>query len=246
MTTKTKAGTNAGGNNASLQAVLENKKAIVKVEGTIAMLEQAINTQEFVIAKATATVKVPESLDQMREDLLAEIAVGNATSDELTELDGEIARQNAIHGETSANAEQVIAPARQAVAGLRRKLGQAEVELKNLTGERRSLRQALYWDEAQKAGAEYVRVANELHALLGRLIGFNELIEGNNVLGISLERYSIPTMQLKAFEDERKCGPFKECMFFGGLIDEKSSESSLRPATFLAVEIERLCAMGVE
>jgi uncharacterized coiled-coil protein SlyX len=246
MTSKVKPGNTVGGNSTSLQAVLENQKAIVKVEGTIAVLEQAINTQESVIAEATATVKVPESLVQKREDLLAEISVGNAASDELTKLDAEIDRQNEIHGETSAKAEQVITPARQTVAGLRRKLGQAEAELKALTEERGSLRQALYRDEAEKAGADYVRVANELHALLMRLIGFNELIEGRNVLGISTERYAIPTMRLKAFEDEQKCGPFKECMFHGDLFGYASSENSLWPATLGAVEIDRLRAMGME
>jgi hypothetical protein len=223
--------------NVALEAVLSNQSAGEAVTKLIGVLKEGIYLQERIIATAEAVADKAEDLGRRREDLFAEIAVGTAKPGDLVKLDAEIARKKKGFQE----AEEAVAPARQALAGLRRKLGETELELEAITKERRFVREALYEFEAEKVGADYIKAAAELHAILGRLVGLNELVEERNILGFPLENYSIPVLQLQIFKGAEKCSPQ---LLYGG--HQFGPTGAPKPTTILrAAAKERLRIMGV-
>jgi len=176
------------------KAVLQNQTAIKAVEQTIAQLEAAILEQERIIAEGNVSGR--EELDRKREDLHAAMAVGKATAADLAKLAAELA----AHGEAVKVAEAASAPARAAKAGLQRRTEREKHTLKHLMNDRETTRRALFMAEAETAGEEFVRTANDLHALFGRLTALNVMLGDENILGISQTTpYQIPTLRLAAF-----------------------------------------------
>jgi len=222
--------------NDALAAVKQNQKSITEKEGTIATLAEVINAQESAIK--AAAIAPPTDMGKKREDLAAEIAIGTAKPEARAALDARIAEEKKIHAEASAKAEQVIGPATAAIAGLHRRLEQAEKELASLTKEGESLYQALLWAEAERTGAEYLERADELIYLFRRLAGLNELL-GENVLEIWPTHLAIPAIgRLKAFESAEKCGPNNGFIHHANEFrEEKNSTDALKGIESYRVQI---------
>jgi hypothetical protein len=231
-----------------LQAAIANQDAKRKKEEEVATLAEAISAQERIIAEAS--VPSPESMDQARENVAAGAVLGSHTAADLRAIDARIAEEKKVHAEASAKAEKVTAPAKAAVAGLRRRLEKEEKALESLRKEHGHLYQALLRHEATLADEERVRAADAHDAMMRRLIGLQQLLDDpridgeKNVLGIFPLEYAIPRLEIPGAANRPGVGPH------GRFVAHNSQFSTIAPRegwpeTLAGIEKYRLFLLGV-
>jgi len=132
-------------------------------------------------------------LTKQREDLLAEIATGNADETGLPQLDKALKEENLAIEKAKANAETIVGKARQAIAGLQRKLFQASADLKRIEENKPEVLLQFFLNEAAIAYMDYQDAAKELSSRFGQLQALSWLIRHHapNAAGNTIEAGSI-------------------------------------------------------
>ena len=115
-------------------------------------LQKAISDQEEIKAKARSAVPSMQSLNNERENLLAKIALGEASQKDLDSFDKKYAKELTATREARQLSESIISSADQTIAGLRRCLNNAELELTTLTDQKDSARLDFLRSEVEKVG----------------------------------------------------------------------------------------------
>jgi hypothetical protein len=164
------------GKNAALERVLQHQNEIKAAEQTITTLEGAIATQRQAIQEVNSfTTNLPQLL-QSREDLLADIAVGNSSKEALVPLNAQIESEQKVMDKHTANAAKLVPEAKATIAGLERKLEAARAELADLKGETRDHVHAFLMTEAERIGKEYSDAAMIVADRHRTLFAFDNLL----------------------------------------------------------------------
>jgi len=142
---------------------------------------------------------------QEREDLLANIATGAATAEALESLDERIKGRKMEVDDAVVETKKIADQARQTIAGLRRKLAEAEAEVANIQGELLPAAIAGFLQSrAEVAGEEYMVIAEELFMKLGQIVGLGALfkkIAGKEIsLSWDWSQFRSPGFALKSCE----------------------------------------------
>lgn len=145
--------------------------ALKRVEGIEALIEE----QEGIIVQAKATIPSLEDFSQKREDLLAEIATGEAQPERLQELDAEIAQRQAEANRAAEEAHRIIPDTEQKILGLRRRLAAAQAQFETLDLQKYELLMEFVTQEAEVAGGDYIRQAESLKETFSRLLALSAL-----------------------------------------------------------------------
>ncbi len=190
--------------NVTTNDLLEVQNRLNLAEEKIAGIEKASSDLEARLNTEETTSKQMAALVQKREDLLADILTGNATSKDLEKLDREIAKAREDAEKKKANGTD-IQTMKQTRAGLQRKLAKAQSELKEIKAEAHELVFNFFMSEAEKAGKSYMRQAQDLVTTFNRLFGLGEILNtrfSKVIIPGSWDRMTIPAFLLKACSEK--------------------------------------------
>jgi hypothetical protein len=199
--------------NAFMQTFEQAKEDINKIHN-------AIEKQKALIAKASPEKRDMSSLNTQREQCLADIALGNASEEDLLKIDEEISQQKETIRKEAEEAIKVINPAQATIAGLKQKLTAAEEHLTRLKTEGRALLIAFFESEAEKEGKQYIRDAVKLSRSFKRMVAINGLIERYSVDGSqksilfdTWDEILLPGFRLGSFTNNNFRGNAREIIF---------------------------------
>lgn len=227
-----------------LDAVLDHQHRLGAARDQVAELEAAIEGRREAEETAIAAMPSLGELEARREALLAEIAVGNATEADLDALDGEIAREREAAEEAREEADRRAQDARQAVAGLERKLAVAREELVELEERTPEVLTQFLTTEAEQVCKAYLKAAGQVRDHMFQLYALSELLErhggpGGRFLLAAWNDALLPTFSLPPCEGLAL--RHRPGVFFSTQADEYHAA---RPQV-LADEQARLTGMGV-
>lgn len=159
----------------SLGEITLFQEKLSAAEQMVANLRELIAKQEEIILKTNEGLPSNAGIMKQREDLLAAIAVGDATETDLEELDRQISEKSRFAAEDLERVKNIVAPARQTIAGLQRRLDEAEETLTTLESRKGEVMRRFLESEAEKAGEEYARLAGELVEKFRQLKALNQI-----------------------------------------------------------------------
>jgi len=173
-------------------------------EKTAAAKQAVENIQALISGNIAVRDSSPPAPDftREREDLLAEIALGNAHPSDLEALDKRIADAMAEAKKTAQRLKPGIDDAKHSINGLGRKLEEAQAEYEELKGKRKDFILAYLESEAEKSGVEYIRLASDLMERYKRLLAIDSMrvyLDANSHKSGSMQDIHIPTFSSHAF-----------------------------------------------
>lgn len=226
-----------------LSLLLAHQVDIECLGNTIINLEDLIATKQREASAAAAAVPSIEHLSRTREDLLAAVAVGQATHGEVQAFDTKSEAEKKAHQEALATAKRIANEAEQAIAGLQRKLAEAQGELHALHGRDMSLLRAVVMHQAETTCHEYVKAALVVKAAYLRLTALDGLLKSKGlkpagIIGGGVP-INLPVFQLPACDGQFNPN-YPESMF-------NDSQAYISGATEQAADdlLEALRASGV-
>lgn len=181
-----------------LQEILRHQQAIKDVSGQIEALRSAIKSQEESLAQHQAQLPDLETLEQQRENLLADIATGKAEMAQLDKLDGRIEAEQAASNQLA----PLIVRCNKTLAGLNRKLQEETELLGTLQKQSARFQRAYLLAEAELEAEAYVALGGELVAKFSRLSALSILLDGldcQNIKAPGMVALSLPAFNLKVF-----------------------------------------------
>ncbi len=184
--------------------VLEYQKDVTTAEEKVCELHKLITGQKDIIEQARpAETNGLDDLLKDRENLLAAIAMGKATDSDLVRLEEQIeARQTA-----SDTFNQISARAMSVIAGLQRKLDEAETALNSLRSKREDIITEYFMGQAEVLGEQYVKLSLKLVEKYKELMALDEIIGyPSRLTGPVRDGFAIPTFKLRAFDGLEKKG----------------------------------------
>ncbi len=210
----------------------------------ITALKRAILAQEEIKGKASSAIPSMHDLDKQRENLLAKIALGDATTKDLDIFDKEYAKGLEATLEAKKQSASVILSADQTIAGLRRCLTEAERELNELITQKDSARLSFLRSEVERVGAEYLNLANALTEKYKSILGLEALMKkftaNPRIRTVNCEDFRIPMFNIGAFKAQLVRAP-------GGTFPEAENAGSHHfLLAYLNAEIERIMKLGID
>ncbi|HUW27574.1 MAG TPA: hypothetical protein VMV97_03090 [Sulfuriferula sp.] len=208
MTPKTAGnlGQKATSKQSELSLLLAHQADIECLGNTIINLEDLIATKQREASAAAAAVPSIEHLSRTREDLLAGVAVGQATHGEVQAFDTKSEAEKKAHQEALATAKRIANEASQAIAGLQRKLAEAQGKLHALHGRDMSLLRAVVMNQAETTCHEYVKAALAVKAAYLRLTALDGLLKSKGLKPAGIISggvpINLPVFQLPACEGQ--------------------------------------------
>ena len=183
--------------------VMAHQQRVEQAALVVNNIQVAIDSQNQSIAEAKAKIPQRTNRQQERHNLLAEIALGNASDGDLKKMDAAIEKEQ----KTVTDAENGVAPlieqGQATVSGLARKLAASKEVLQALEFKSDEVAFRYFMGEAEKAAVEYVNHAMRLKELHIRLTGLDVFIQKHDLHGIvqrGAKQLHIPMFRLPQFE----------------------------------------------
>lgn len=188
------------------------KKYQAKVSEIIKYIEEL--KQTVMSEQDKAAITTTEELDSLcreREDLLADMALGNVTNPaRISEIEALITAERARISEAKKAAEI----ANSVILGLQRKIADAEQRLV----ETKEILSNVYFDflvsEAEREGATFTELSEKYWEQFTRLVGLGVMIEnhpaakGTSIISGNCRSIKLPMFNLKSCPDNNKGGGF--------------------------------------
>lgn len=183
--------------------VLEHYRQVDAARNEVSCIQAAIDAQHRLIADDLATIPGIPNREHERNDIMAEIALGKASREELDKLDAEIVKANQAIADAKQKVAPQIADAKATVAGLECKLLDAQEKHAAIQAKSAEVAHRYYVGIAQKAAAQYVNHALELKRLHFLLLGLNSIIhhhDGKGIVRFGLKAIQLPMFNLPQFD----------------------------------------------
>ena len=148
--------------NPELMAVVNHQQSIRNQKELCDTLRTAIVQHEQIIVNSTTFTSSLEELQEKREGLLADKAMGASNKPELAAIDAAIISENQRIASHNKAVSGAVSESTAAVSGLRRKLVTAEAEYENLRSLKPALVRAFLKSNIEEIGAEYAALASEV------------------------------------------------------------------------------------
>jgi chromosome segregation ATPase len=159
-----------------IEEALSFQQSLDEAEKRIPEVKALIEEQERLIQEAKATIPSADTLQERREDILAGLSTGDATEAQLNAVDQELEALNAQIADASAKASEILGKAEPTLAGLRRKLKEAEEYLEELLLQKPEVTRLVLKSEAALVYFDYLKLGQELGEKFVRLMSLNALI----------------------------------------------------------------------
>lgn len=186
----------------SAAAVLAHQAQVAALNAEVETLEAAIAEQNGKAAALRQALPNVSVLDERMDDLLADVAIGKATDEAVTQLEAE--RREAR--ETVERIRPELDRFARTVAALERKAEDARVRVRQLKEEKPALMRRFLMDEAQAECVRYVEDGMRAAEAYMRLRALDALLQqGGETLTLCASRQSmvLPRFRLAASERER-------------------------------------------
>jgi len=193
---------------AAVDEVKEHLQALQAAEDEVARFEALVRNAQAVPVQERPEDDALDALQLAREDLLADIAAGVASRNELAALDAEIQEilsDSDGHQATALGQERDNA---QALAGLKRRLSAAQARRDALIAQSPEVIEQLLIARAEAVAEEYLANAQALQLSCRQLQGIAELLTSavpgaskTQVLSGEWSRLMIPTLPLQALRE---------------------------------------------
>lgn len=181
--------------------VLQYQKDIAEAERKVSGIENLFELQQRVISEARAGIPQAADHRQARENMLADVAAGNATDKDLAKLEDKIRSETTAIKDATAKAMPIIETAQQTIAGLQRRLEGAISERDTLKKKKAEIISFFLTSEAEQIGEEYVSLALQLIDKFKRLRAVDELLGNRRFTCVNHREFFIPAFNLKAFAE---------------------------------------------
>jgi len=165
----------------ALAAILAHQEAISDNDAVIANLSALIAARRGEIADAEAAIPSIDHLLRAREDLLASVAIGQAKSSDIKAFDAKSEAERQAHQEASAKAKHTAEEASQAIAGLQRKLSDAEEKRQSLHSKDQGFLRDVLMNRAESTGQAYVQAVLAVKDAYLRLIALDGLLKSKGL-----------------------------------------------------------------
>ena len=224
-----------------MNELLEIKKQIegatkeaATINGKIDNINSKIASRKLEIANFGESQT--KALGEIREDLQADVELGNASTTQLKDLDSKIALAVAD--------DKKCEEAAGFISGLTRKLEEAGLEAKSINTQIMSDSIKYILSEADQIGAKYVTAAHELCLLFRKLQALNSLAKGYpfSFDNASRGRLSIPAFMLESHAGLNG-GPGNQALLSESF--DISTDSGNKANDDIDEERGRLSAMGL-
>lgn len=231
---------------ATLDEAKEHLEALNRAEAEVERFEALIRDAAASAGPVGDEDEALDALQQAREDLLADIAAGDAQPKELEALDAEIQEILEDSDGSQASAFGQERDTAQTLAGLKRRLSaitRHRDDLRQQTGE---VIEQLLIARAEAISEDYVKHAQALQLCYGQLQAVAELltsaVPGTQVRLLSEQwpNLMIPSLSLKAFRDVAEPDAGRGVLFAG-----RQARSPDERAKAHAAELSQLDALGV-
>jgi hypothetical protein len=189
----------------ALDAVLEHQKAVSQISSSIFAIDTLITARRNDISQANAAIPDISHLARERENILADIAIGQKTDEDLAEFDQRSEAEKEEYRTAKTRAQRVIHDSEQAISGLNRKVSEAIEKRADLQSKEKALIKALLLEEAEVACASYVEAAQVVKEQYVKLVALDSLLQHNGGPSIYQHRtdISLPSFNLKQCDDVR-------------------------------------------
>jgi chromosome segregation ATPase len=226
-----------------LEDVLHFQENLNEAERKVTDIQDAILKQKDIIEKANLLMQSSvEPLLRKREDILADIAVGVAKESDLKELDEQIEIEiEKVYG-AKGEVKTVTDLAQQTIAGLQRKLAPLQGELAALKEQRKGVLVRFLTSEAEKVGAEYARLADEITTKFRQLIALDGILsstDSSESIADNIHDLFIPQFHIQSHVAERAALWSSNGIGVMSTMDSDSCEDDLQ------AEKDRISGMGI-
>lgn len=231
---------------ATLDEAREHLEALNKAEAEVERFEALIRDAAASAGPVGDEDEALDALQQAREDLLADIAAGDAQPKELEALDAEIQEilEDSDGSQTTAFGQE--RDTAQTLAGLKRRLSAITRHRNDLRQQTGEVIEQLLIARAEAISEDYVKHAQALQLCYGQIQGVAELltaaVPGTQVRLLSEQwpNLMIPSLSLKAFQDVADPDAGRGVLFAG-----RQARSPNERAKAQAAELSQLDALGV-
>lgn len=191
--------------------VLAYQKKLKEAEQKVADIQALINHQQCIVDEAAANAQTAttllKELEGQREDMLADIALGEGSKSNLIELDKHIAKvRETVEAEAQSpkNARSQTGAAIQSMAGLNRRISEADEELRALKAKRKEVISRFLMGKAEQVAGEYVSDALLLTEKFSQLAALSSLVRSfdnsTQLMSNDFESFCIPVFNLRTFK----------------------------------------------
>ena len=224
----------------SAQEVLLYQKNLAFAERQVENLQSTIQKHEEVIEQTQRSLGPGPSHSQKREDLLAKIAVGDATEVELTEFDQKTKASLQKYEKEQKAASKVIGTAQETIRGLNRKLAVAKEKLSSIESKKSDVRNQFLKSEVERVGEEYVELTIKLVEKFEQLVALDDLLGNATKLRVNgFGNFFIPIFNVQA------CDEHKGIDYSGNFPSILNAFSDRRVVEVGQAEYERITSLGV-
>ncbi len=184
-----------------LDDVLNYQSDLAAAKNNVSNIQALIAQQQQIIDEAVAGIPSLPDYCQIREDLLADIAIGKATDKDLATLGEKMDADKKDVTEAEERLDPVIEHAQLTIAGLQRKLEDAEKEVTTLEENEGEIVFQFLMAQAEREGEEYAALANQLIGKFKRLRAIDSILGHPPRLSFAyVGEFFIPSFNLKAFK----------------------------------------------
>lgn len=177
--------------------VLAFKKRVDEAKSAIDRIQAAILDSQECINQAQATIPVFPDRKQERGNIMADIALGNATHDDLLSIDKKISDEKALTLAAQQKVEQTIADHQATLEGLSKKLEIAQRESVEIESQTDAVACRYFEGLAGIAAEQYAAHAEAMKELYLKLYGLALALKGHG--GKDIVRYGVNSLQIPKF-----------------------------------------------
>jgi hypothetical protein len=181
----------------SPKPVLEVQRRLTEENSTHAAISAMIRETEEKIGKLKGGIPSPPDYARKREDLLAAIATGEGTPEDLATLDREAAEAQEAYDSGARRLREEISPLEATIAGLKRKAAHHAAEIDRLRAEHRCLSLDLLMARCEDAGQDYAEAVCDAIAAMERVVVLASLHKragGENFIGDGIDQFNAPPL----------------------------------------------------
>lgn len=200
------------GHEATVDNVLMYQSEAATIENDIAKMRQVIASEEKNVALGESCNKALESLHRERENLMANIALGESTDQQrLDEIAGLIAKEEEQIRETKNIAESAAI----IIAGLQRRIEEATQSLHKVKEKQQIVYGDFLLSEAEREGSEFVALSDKLWEKYSRLLALGTMVEqhptvkGPSIISGVSRNLRIPSFNLKSCQNGCRSDGFR-------------------------------------
>lgn len=183
----------------SIAEVLAHQDVLKALRADAKRLEDAIDAQNKVIVEAKASIAPVQDVSARRAEILADIAIGEASQRDLEKLDAVTDGERKAQEARRAKAEPIINQATQTIAGLEAKLAEQERKISWKERDNPLILEQLLMSEISQTGALYVSHALALKETFSKLVALDTLLKEatGEARGIIAFNLTIPLPKLE-------------------------------------------------